>query len=57
MGTWRKSTHSGANGGSCVEVGLTSGIAVRDTTQANDPQRTMIEFSASAWNDFLTALK
>lgn len=36
---------------------MTAAVAVRDTTQANDPQRTTIEFSGTAWSEFLSSLK
>lgn len=32
-------------------------IAVRDTTQVSDVQRTVIEVSATAWSGFLAELK
>ena len=31
MGNWRKSTHSDANGGDCIEVASTDIIMIRDT--------------------------
>lgn len=52
---WRKATYSQSNGGSCVEVG--NGIKVRDTTQAEDPNRTTLEISARAWSSFTTAIR
>lgn len=55
---WRKSSKSGANGGDCVEVGFAdTGRAVRDTKQAADPQRPILEFSNDAFASFLTRVK
>jgi hypothetical protein len=46
---WRKSSFSGANGGACVEVASTNGVAVRDTT---DRDGVTLEFTAAAWQEF-----
>jgi hypothetical protein len=44
---WRKSSHSGANGGSCVEVtGTARVVLVRDT---KDRDGATLAFSAEAW--------
>jgi hypothetical protein len=52
---WHTSTFSGENGNSCVEVAPTpTGVAVRDT---KDRSRTPHLHSATAWRDFLTALR
>jgi hypothetical protein len=52
---WRKSSHSGANGGSCVEVaGAARVVLVRDTT--NRDGRTLA-FTAEAWRAFAEELK
>jgi len=41
-----------------VEAGHGSGVVgVRDTTQAGDPARTVIEFSAGAWAAFTATLR
>jgi uncharacterized protein DUF397 len=54
-GTWRKSTYSGSNGGSCVEVGAdATGVVVRDTT---DRDGGMLQFSGTAWARFTADLK
>jgi hypothetical protein len=50
---WRKSSYSGANG-NCVEVAVpdAASIAVRDS---KDPEGPALQFSAEAWNAFVTA--
>jgi Domain of unknown function (DUF397) len=54
MGEWRKSTYSGANGGSCVEVASADDVLVRDTT---DREGVTLEFSAEAWQRFTRRLR
>ena len=50
MGGWRKSTHSDANGGNCVEVANTArAVSVRDTA---DRDGVTLTFSADAWAAF-----
>jgi hypothetical protein len=51
---WRKSSYSGANGGSCVEVASADGVAVRDTTNRDG---VTLAFSAAAWAAFVTRLR
>ena len=51
---WRKSSYSGANGGSCVEVASADGVAVRDTT---DRDGMTLEFPTGAWAAFVTRLR
>lgn len=52
---WRKSSHSGANGGSCVEVvGTSHAVLVRDT---KDRDGRMLAFSTEAWRAFAEELK
>ncbi|MGH3495637.1 MAG: DUF397 domain-containing protein [Sciscionella sp.] len=51
---WRKSTYSGSDGGSCVEVGHDSTILVRDTTNRDGET---LAFSAGAWAVFTATLK
>lgn len=52
---WRKSSHSGANGGSCVEVaGAARVVLVRDT---KDRDGRTLAFSAEAWRAFAERLK
>lgn len=59
MGTWRKSSYSNANGGSCVEVADVPGtIGVRDTKQAHlGDARTVLSFSPTAWQAFTASLR
>ncbi|MGH3245368.1 MAG: DUF397 domain-containing protein [Trebonia sp.] len=52
---WRKSTFSGANGASCVEVGTASaGVVVRDTT---DRAGTVLAVSDGAWRMLLAQVR
>jgi hypothetical protein len=54
MDTWRKSTYSGANGGSCVEVAdAPHGVAIRDTT---DRDGFTLSVPAGAWTAFIATL-
>ncbi|MEU8422575.1 DUF397 domain-containing protein [Micromonospora sp. NPDC048835] len=50
---WRKSTKSGNNGGSCVEVAdnLPGVVLVRDT---KDRDGGTLTFSAAAWRGFVS---
>lgn len=54
MGNWRKSTHSDANGGDCVEVASTDVVMVRDTA---DRGGTLLTVAAQAWQTFTSSLK
>jgi hypothetical protein len=54
MGEWRKSSYSGANGGSCVEVANADNVAVRDTT---DRDGVTLEFTPLAWQQFIRGLR
>jgi len=54
MGEWRKSSYSGANGGSCVEVATADRVLVRDTTDRDGGTLTL---SADAWRTFTDSLK
>jgi hypothetical protein len=54
MDGWRKSSYSGGNGGSCVEVGKDGVILVRDTT---DRDGAMLSIDADAWKAFLGTLR
>ncbi|MGC4848279.1 DUF397 domain-containing protein [Micromonospora sp. DT15] len=53
---WRKSTKSGNNGGSCVEVAdnLPGVVLVRDT---KDRDGGMLTFGPAAWTGFLHLAK
>jgi Domain of unknown function (DUF397) len=52
---WRKSSYSGDNGGTCVEVGTTGpAVAVRDSQDQGGPQ---LAFSADSWKAFTDQLK
>jgi hypothetical protein len=52
---WRKSSYSGGNGGTCVEVG-TAGLAmaVRDS---QDPEAPLLAFAAGIWKAFADRVK
>ena len=48
---WFKSSHSGTNGGDCVEVATAPGtVHVRDSRRADGPS---IRVSARAWSGFV----
>jgi Domain of unknown function (DUF397) len=49
---WKKSSHSGNNGGQCVEVAsnLPGIVAVRDS---KDPAGPALTFTAGQWRSFL----
>ncbi|MET7427119.1 DUF397 domain-containing protein [Dactylosporangium sp. NPDC005555] len=53
---WRKSTRSGGNGGSCVEVAhnLPDVTAVRDSKDQTGP---VLTFSNSGWAAFIESTK
>jgi hypothetical protein len=52
---WRKSSYSGSNGGTCVEVGTTGpAVAVRDS---NHPDRSRLVFAPATWKTFTNELK
>lgn len=59
MGDWRKSSYSGATGGSCVEVaGAPGQVGVRDTKQAHlEDARTLLTFTLAAWRSFVVKVK
>jgi hypothetical protein len=50
---WRKSSHSGDNGGECVEVATAEAVLVRDTTDRSGP---IVTFTADAWKSFTAAI-
>jgi hypothetical protein len=51
---WRKSSHSGSNGGQCVEVAAPGRILVRDT---EDRAGAVLEFRLDAWRKFAAKVK
>lgn len=58
MDTWRKSSYSNSNGGSCIEVADTPAIGVRDTKQAHMGEaRTVLTFRPGAWQGFVNAVR
>ncbi|MFI2606630.1 DUF397 domain-containing protein [Kitasatospora sp. NPDC018619] len=49
--TWFKSSHSGTEGGACVEIALVPGaVRVRDSKDKAGPQ---LAFTPEAWADFV----
>ena len=54
--TWRKSTKSGSNGGTCVEVArnLPGIVAVRDS---KDPHGPALTLTPAAWQAFTASIK
>jgi hypothetical protein len=60
MGTWRKSSYSDANGGSCVELADDScKVLVRDTTDRSGTASgtATLAFNAAAWAKFTASLR
>ncbi|MFD0276999.1 DUF397 domain-containing protein [Kitasatospora sp. NPDC127111] len=53
-GQWRKSSYSGGNNGSCVEVDDARPGRVRDS---KDPHGPALAFSPDAWQAFVTAVR
>jgi hypothetical protein len=52
---WRKSSHSGDNGGNCVEVaGLPGSVAVRDS---KNPAGPALAVAPQAWAAFTAAVR
>jgi Domain of unknown function (DUF397) len=52
---WRKSSYSGSNGGTCIEVGSTGpAVAVRDSTHRDGPQ---LAFAVGTWKAFTEQVK
>jgi hypothetical protein len=55
VGSWRKSSYSGNNGGDCVEVGRQErDVAVRDT---KNPEGSVLRFPPEASRRFATQVK
>ncbi|GAB3958145.1 DUF397 domain-containing protein [Streptomyces sparsus] len=55
-GAWRKSSHSGNNGGECLEVadGFPGVVPVRDSKAPEGPA---LVFGSSAWAAFVTGVR
>lgn len=53
---WRKSSYSGNEGGSCVEVldGYASGVPVRDSKVPHGPA---LVFESTGWSSFVAAIR
>jgi len=51
---WRKSSHSGDNGGECVEVAVDRTVLVRDSI---DRTGFMLAFTSDAWQAFMATIK
>ena len=53
---WRKSSHSNANGGACVEVAqnLPGAVAVRDS---KDPDGPKLAFAPDEWRAFAAGVR
>ncbi|MFI2380126.1 DUF397 domain-containing protein [Streptomyces sp. NPDC018964] len=56
LGGWRKSSYSGPEGGSCLEVldGHPAGVPVRDSKNPHGPA---LIIPGSAWSAFVTAVR
>lgn len=55
--TFRKSSYSGGANGSCVEVGNSSHVLIRDTKQAHCDDRTTLAVNPAAWSRFINTIK
>jgi hypothetical protein len=52
---WRTSSHSGDNGGTCVEVGtVVPAVTVRDSKHLDGP---LLAFAADTWQAFTDQVK
>ncbi|MEU7636481.1 DUF397 domain-containing protein [Streptomyces sp. NPDC039016] len=53
---WRKSSYSGAEAGSCIEVldGYPRGVPVRDS---KDPRGPVLVFAGESWASFVAAVR
>ncbi|MFJ7126425.1 DUF397 domain-containing protein [Streptomyces sp. NPDC098101] len=53
---WRKSSYSGNESGSCVEIldGYLSGVPVRDSKNPHGPA---LVFTAASWSSFITTFR
>ena len=60
MDTWRKSSYSGSNGGSCIEVADGhQAVLVRDTTDRSGTATgtPTLSIPAAAWAEFTASLR
>jgi uncharacterized protein DUF397 len=51
---WHKSSHSGSNGGQCIEVAASGPVLVRDS---KNPDGGRLTFSTQAWREFAARIK
>jgi hypothetical protein len=51
---WRKSSHSDANGGDCVEVTVGDAVMIRDTANRDG---VTLSVTAGAWSAFLATIR
>ena len=51
---WRKSSHSGSNGGECVEVASSEVVMIRDSANRSG---LLLSFTAAAWSAFTATLR
>ena len=51
---WRKSSHSDANGGDCVEVATSDAVMIRDTTNRDG---ITLSVTAGAWAAFVATIR
>jgi uncharacterized protein DUF397 len=51
---WHKSSHSGSNGGQCIEVAASGHVLVRDS---KDPGGGRLAFSDQVWREFAARIK
>jgi hypothetical protein len=51
---WRKSTHSGGNGGDCIEVATADAVLVRDS---KDRDGLVLAFTSATWTTFVAMLR
>jgi hypothetical protein len=51
---WRKSSHSDANGGDCVEVATSDAVMIRDTASR---EGVTLAVTVDAWSAFLATIR
>lgn len=52
---WRKSTHSGGQGGECVEVGQGNAVLIRDTK--DNGAGPVLRLAPDAWKHFIRTVR